>query len=725
MNPDRIRLPNHISPVVGCWFPNATDGEPENFKPFIDGIATHTAYNLLTTSIRIGSRYMSDPDVHDGFKAATAYARERGIGIVPELGFWSSFNKAYPEEKLSMVRLQTVDLAGEGEVIVKTSHPAAAAMLQGWPFQIGPAKIARVYSYVRGAKGIDPETLKDITAVCNVRNATSTSVAVSIPCNAETQGRQACVLFEIPWQWADPFSPHLPQHQRDHLENYADAGLAGACLDEYGLPAFAKGNELWSSPHWAAAYAKRTGDRDLLRDMVLMVVGEQGRDAERYGAINHYMEMTWQQHAAVESDFYQATKAIFGTAAFVGTHPTWQPYLDAREARRNGWDWWAVRRDYGQTDEVTPCCVRTALAKKWGKPVGYNMYYSKQLADYERELWVNALTGCRVNYHPLYPSREGSRGWARTPLWRGRIMRGDCRVRLLNFVSKMQVDCPVAVIFGHAGAINWAGPSYADAGDAFAQAFWDAGFYADLIPSSEILSSALRVDDDGTVRYGNQTYEAAILYHPEFDRADTGAFFRKAAKGNTALYRLGAWTRDFDGAAFDGNAALPPEMRPLKGARDGVTQVTAVLRERGVRPHTPAGRSGQCRLIDGTVIRTAGEKDVAGDPIQETITVNGHHVIIDAVGIAGVRLTKDGQLEALAAGGLKSFTAGSLEIELPERIDMALWKDNTGAWQGVLQDYEGAVPKSLAAITGQWMRLAVPVPLTDGSTTNARRGEEQ
>lgn len=721
----KIRLPADIPPVIGCWFPNAVDREPENFKPFLDQVAKHTAYNLLTTSIRIGSRYMVDQDVHDAFKAAAAYARKRGIGIVPELGFWSSFNKAYPEETLNMVRLQTVDLAGEGEVIAKTGHRARANMLQGWPFKIGPARIARVYSYVRDAKGVDPQTVKDITSACKVREVTSTSIAVAIPCNAGTRGRQACVLFEIPWQWPDPFSPLLPQHQRDHLGQYADVELAGACLDEYGLPAFAKANELWCSPHWSGAYAERTKGRDLLRDMVLMVLGEKGREAERYAAVNHYMEMTWQQHAAVEDDFYKATKDIFGAAAFVGTHPTWQPHLNALEARRNGWDWWAVRRDYGQTDESTPYCVRTALSKKWGKPVGYNMYYSTRIADYERELWVNALAGFRVNYHPVYPSRRKNRrpmgGWDRTILWEGGLMRGDCRVRMLNFISKTQVDCPVAVIFGHASALNWSGASYADAGDSLANAFWGTGFYADLIPTSEIENSALRVDEDGYVRYGNQKYEAVVLYHPEFEKPGIGTFFKTAAKGKTALYRMGDWTRDFEGAEFDGKATLPSEMLVVGDARSCVDLVTAKLRESGIVPHTPGpSRSGQSRLIDGTVILTSGATDPAGDPIQKTIQVNGHDVSFDAIGVAAVRLAKDGTLEAMAAGGLKQFGVGRTKIELPQRADVALWKDGKSVWHGVLQDYEGEVPKVLQELCKNWIRLKVPEPVLSGRTPNTQ-----
>ena len=706
-----IRLPGDFPPVIGCWFWTAADREPENFKPFIDNVAKHTAYNVLTTSIRIGNRYMTDTDIIDATKKAAAYARTKGIGIAPELGFWASFPKAYPKEPLQMIRLLTANLVDEGEVIVETSYQTEWNHLQGWPFEIGPASVARVYSYVRGKQGVDPKTVEEITSACKVVEVTPGSIRMAILCSEKSRGREACVLFTIPWQWPDPFNPKLPQHHREHLKRYADVGLAGACLDEFGLPAFAKGNELWYSPYWASTYAHRTGGRDLLGDMLLMVVGEKGREGERYGAVNHYMEMTWQQLGKIENNFYEATKETFGPEAFVGTHPTWQPHLNDHEVRRNALDWWVVRRDYGQTDEVTPYCVRTALAKKWGKPVGYNMFYATNMAPYQNELWCTALAGLRVNYHPVNPRKEDGRSWARKPLWSGGLMRGDCRVRMLNFISKTQVDCPVAVIFGHAGAINWAGPTYADAGDSLARAFWETGFYADLIPSSESASSALHVDDDGFVRYGNQKYAAVVLYHPEFEKPGTGNFFKKAAKGKTALYRMGNWTRDFEGAKFDGKAALPSEMTPVADAKSCVDRVTAWLRESGIAPCTPApAKSGQSRLIDGTVILTAGEKNPAGDSLQKTIRVNGHEVTFDAVGVAAVRLDEQGKLEAMAAGGLKSFQGGGVEIAMPARADVALWKNKNGTWQGILQGYQGAVPENLAILCKNWTRLKIPVP---------------
>ena len=157
---------------------------------------------------------------------------------------------------------------------------------------------------------------------------------------------------------------------------------------------------------------------------------------------------------------------MWGTHAVVATHPTWWPYPDRREFKKNGLDWWIAKRDWAQTDEITPYCVRTSLAKKWNSPLWFNMYYSPNLADYQAELWAGALTGGRIDYHPLWPVDENT-----TPhvelyqaLLRGGLMRGDCRVRLLNFITRSPLDCPVAVVFGQPCAMNWAGPAYDDVG---------------------------------------------------------------------------------------------------------------------------------------------------------------------------------------------------------------------------------------------------------------------
>ncbi len=206
---------------------------------------------------------------------------------------------------------------------------------------------------------------------------------------------------------ADVFAPSLISFQREIIDRYADLPLAGISKDEWGFPPCFKStiNEFWYSKHRANAYAKRTGGRDLLEDCLLMYLGIEGRKKERRMAINHFRQMSLMRNGAIENDFYLTAKKVFGPDALVLVHPTWYPYPDFREYKKNGLDWWIATRDWAQTDELTPFAVRTSLAKKWGSPVWYNMYYADNLADYERSVWTHALAGGRINYHSLYPDR--------------------------------------------------------------------------------------------------------------------------------------------------------------------------------------------------------------------------------------------------------------------------------------------------------------------------------
>jgi hypothetical protein len=193
-----------------------------------------------------------------------------------------------------------------------------------------------------------------------------------------------------------------------------------------------------------------------------------------------------------------------------------------------------------------------------------------------------------------------------------------------------------------------------------------------LIPTSEIENGSLRVDEDGRIAYGDQRYAAVVLYHPEFERISTSAFFRKAAKGGTGLFRVGTWTHDFDGMPVDGERLLPKAMVVSGEAKGAARRVLEILRARKVLRQTPAtgvldnryfglrdldrasyapSSAGISRLIDGTVIQVAGEKTVSGDPIRSELEIDGHRVSVDAIGVAAVRLDEKGRTRAFAAGG--------------------------------------------------------------------------
>ena len=410
----------------------------------------------------------------------------------------------------------------------------------------------------------------------------------------------------------------------------------------------------------------------------------------------------------------------------MGKHPTWYPQVCPKEYIKNGLDWWAVRRDIAQTDEDTPVYARTALAKKCAVPLWYNEWYSKSMETYHQNVWRYALAGGRLVYHP--PQPEG--GWEEksTPessMQRYRrlvgkdLMRAECRVRMLNFISSSPIDCPAAVIFGHASLMNWAGPDYDDCGIDLAYELWNAGYPTDLIPSSEIASGSLKIAPDGAVQYGSQRYRAVILVNPEFEDKSTADFFRKADTGKTALFRVGDWTCDFNCQAVDGAVLLPSNMDVMADKSFAAAEVVKHLRRTGeplqAKIYGPPnnalpGLSGRCRLIDGTWITIAADKNITGDLIQGSFQFDGQTVDADAVGVLAVRFDERGNLEALAAGGLRSFRCSGLSIELEGTADLALWRGADNKWHGALQGEMSSIPAALAKITSDWCILAVPPP---------------
>lgn len=723
------RLPNHVLPVIGCWFWAEAEFEPDGYKGFIDLVGRHSPYNLLTTSLRVPLKELTDPEVHKPIQAAAVYAQSQGTPIVMDLDVRlarRAFQKLYPDELQQMLLLQEIELSGEEVVAeIRSRELSDHYTHRTTPYISLQGKLARVYSYRSGAKGIDPTTLQDITSACEAIDESSAAVRIRIPGTKEWAGSKACVMVSFTHLAADVFAPHLLDFQRDLLEQYADVPLAGACKDEWGFPPCFDGNPAhdlyWYSKYRAEEYARRTGGRELLFDCLLMFKGMQGRERERSAAINHFMEMSWQRNAAIEEDFYKAVKNIWGETAVVATHPTWWPYPDSREMMKNGLDWWAAKRDWAQTDELTPFAVRTALSKKWGSPIWYNMFYSGSKTDYEKSVWTHVLAGGRINYHPLWPSQNPLIETS-ADLLRGDLMRAESRIRLLNYITKSPLDCPVAVFFGHANAMNWAGADYNDVGMEIADALWREGFPADLIPTSEIENGNLQITQDGYIAYGSQRYSAVILYRPEFSRPSLGEFFQKAANGKTALYRIGKWTQDFEANPLGSQNPLPDTMIEYPNNSSLVSAVCQSLKERNIEPQTPAtgnlrgfestsvspSTEGYCRLLDGTLIFIAGTQNVAGDAIKKTIAIKGHSVSFEATGVVSVRLDREGDLEALAAGSLKKFSLDDFSIILETPEDLALWKDSEGVFHGIVQNYEGPIEEELKKITPHWEYLSLP-----------------
>lgn len=338
-------------------------------------------------------------------------------------------------------------------------------------------------------------------------------------------------------------------------------------------------------------------------------------------------------------------------------------------------------------------------------------------------------------YHPLYPC-EPLQPYApvrKQVLTHGLLLspdliRAECRVRLLNFISKSPLDCPIAFVFGHESLMNWAGPGYLDYGEELSLGLWQNGYAVDLYPSSEIEAGTFTVTDDGFIRVGPQKYRALIFHHPDLCPPAVAEFFQQQAISRTALYRVGDWTRDALAKAFDGHAVLDALFKKLPQSPAALPMLKADLDRAGVGRQPPLvepfklfqseqigmpAPDGTARLIDGTVIRiSAMRTSDAGDPIEETLDIQGVNVQVKAVGLFAARPDRNGRLEAFAAGGLSYLRAPGLELKLSQPLDMALWRDAQGEWRGVVQDHNGVpeLPHCLTGLTRHWKHLSLPPP---------------
>jgi len=195
------------------------------------------------------------------------------------------------------------------------------------------------------------------------------------------------------------FAPHLLAFQHANCcAAMRMPKLAGACKDEWGFPPCFDGtpahNDFWYSEPMATAYRNANGTRP--RQRLSADVRRGNRAPKRIGKAPvksfHGDEPAAQRRSR--------GRFLSGGKRRPSDRRGWCRrirrgirFATGASSRRTGLDWWAAHRDYAQTDEVTPFCVRTALAKKWNQSVWYNMFYAPENANTKTAIWSHALAG--------------------------------------------------------------------------------------------------------------------------------------------------------------------------------------------------------------------------------------------------------------------------------------------------------------------------------------------
>lgn len=100
-------------PQLGSWFWRSDELGEEGYKKYIDRVSEHTAFKILTTTFRLPDIELTDKSFHRQIQLATDYAREKGIGLAPDLDVRlarRSFLSRYPDEMQEMLILEEIQL---------------------------------------------------------------------------------------------------------------------------------------------------------------------------------------------------------------------------------------------------------------------------------------------------------------------------------------------------------------------------------------------------------------------------------------------------------------------------------------------------------------------------------------------------------------------------------------------------------------------------------------
>ena len=702
------------------------DGNLE--KRILAALGERSTYNVITLTLR------SIPDLSDAVTMERAKlffddAHARGIKVLMDIDVRISrfeFLRRWPEHHAGVLRVESVaPTNGTARFSIGFTgyrdHMAWGSRAAYEPLE---AAIADAYAVKVDASGLaDPATRRSMRD--SLENVSVQPNLVSGCLGGMAQDERLVVAVRFKLLAVDPCSPHITPFLEEVAERYRKLGADGAMRDEWGFPPmrdFAERHTAFPfTDLFADAYARKSGGRSCVRDCMLAVQGEKGAEGARRKAIDDINSVIYERISETEREFYALNKKLFGPDTYVTKHPTWHTGFCASEFLHNGFDWWSAQRDWAQSDEAMPVPCVNGMAKKFGGPVWMNEGYGPNPEHYVYALWRYALCGGRMVYHRMWgtktsvsglpPDEETVRCHTDIIDLPGAV-RAQARLSLLNTITRSQIDCPAALVFGHARVMNWLDPAFTDGGVAFAHGLSDRGYLTDMYPSSELAAGTVKVDGDGWIRVGQQRYKALVLYR--LDNRDFEVFSRLVRQREIKT-RLFSWDCQPSDDVFTlASASDTAPVLAALAAMDAVKQ--SPLTKRGLtkwsKDHLPAP-DGTLRLIDGTVARIKGcSPSAAGDAIEGTLRLGGKEVAYSAEGLFAVRLDAEGQVEALAAGGLRKVSAPGFTLTLDTPEDVVLVRRN-GKWRGLWQtkDTKAEVPSALKGITPEWTRLRLPPTL--------------
>ena len=390
-------------------------------------------------------------------------------------------------------------------------------------------------------------TVEDITAFTSY-----TDTEVIVHAGKEHAGKKVICFPYVLSDRFDVCGDEYKLHQKKLFERVKHIPFSGASTDEWGvelLGGLNGGRWLCVSDGMCKYYREACG-RDLHEDLLWLRCQSADDPDKNRRVVRDYLRVLRERCVDANATFYDEVKRYFGADALVLCHPTWMGHSHCVnfECPKNGLDWWEIKRDFAQTDEMIYRPLRFAMSRKYPENLHYNMWYSQHthvLKTYFIETWCSARFGGRT-HHLGYEITEPCALELYPEGHLEAISEMEAQIEKLNAVQTSRPDSRVLVVFGMNAATNWAiqepnqeqlAPygKYIAADFDLSNDLLNRFYLCDLVPSSEIENGSLTLDG-GKAVYCGHSYDAVIAAHPIALSESEKEFFRAYdANGGTLM----------------------------------------------------------------------------------------------------------------------------------------------------------------------------------------------
>lgn len=676
------------NPVIFYWKWKEEAIAGENLENNLKDMISRLSFDLLYVSIHHLERSFVDSElletIHKCEKILTEHGRKLLLDIDIRREF-QGFSKAYPGVDAYMTRFVEIELdeRGSGVVVLpnivrqragtKLDSTGSDYVLKAWALE------------VKGEKCYNPETLSDITgSVClkteDAEGSGNCQSRYVVEAGKENGRKRAIIFPALRYALPDPFSPMFYEYYSYLFDKARHLNLGGTAIDEYGYSAVIEAEEgMFFTQHFPYTaymshdYETKAGN-SLVEDLLHLAYAPFGNEGVAYRTINLYLQTIRDTMRQNNDWFYYKSKEVFGEDTFVGVHPTlWGYPTDFTiDILLNGIDWWEVRRDYAQTDELVLMPIRLALAHKWGGKVWYNMWYSQNtllMDTYYWETWNSARFGGRTHYLGYECPNEPGVLPLKNPGLLEAVNEMEQEVAKLDVFQESQPDSRVLIVFGMEAVSNWRLNGHSDGrllrlrGNLgkvlrFTQSLFKSEYLCDLVPSSEIVNGDVKLEN-GKVVYGTQTYDAVIYLLPECMDRSVMKFISDYAAINGKLIMNGEcrYFNDGESAKEDFKNLIGKIQHYFPNAMSTGDAIKILRKWQITGNMLPNG----CIYQDGSVIFTAPGVMQRGNPLHVDCEVKGHRVCFEGEDFLFLDLNNEGQIKRYACGS-KEFLSIDGEI---------------------------------------------------------------